>query len=363
MNTYKKQSGYSLIELMIAGVLSLAVFAGMVGLLIASDDVTTETIQDGELQELGTFVLNLISDDIRMAGYFGPLTGVEPRVGSKGDVFSLVNNVGVTADDECASATLSKGGYNNGTFPSHIEPYKDVKFLYLWMGYADSADALSCITDASINSSILQIKRAILSDLDVENSNDDNEVNSRFYLKTNVLHGVFYAGNNKNSAEVDNFAFNDEGSQIMEYQHHIYYIKHKTLGGVSIPILNQISLEKEETAGANEGKMVAYEIAEGIEAIEYQLGIDDSGDGTPNYYLSPKNMTYQLWANAKALVSAKIFVLVRALEPDADYKNEFSYDLGNRVFVAPSDSYRRMLFTNTVSLNNTGNTGVNSWQE
>lgn len=76
-----KQSGYSLIELMIASVIGLVVLSGAV--TIFSSNKTTQSLTNGlsHVQENGRVALDIISNAVRLAGYQGCTNGIqEPKM-------------------------------------------------------------------------------------------------------------------------------------------------------------------------------------------------------------------------------------------------------------------------------------------
>ncbi|WP_111977918.1 PilW family protein [Algibacillus agarilyticus] len=331
-----KPKGFSLVEMLIAGVLGLVVFGGMINLFIASDSITEDTVQNGELQEVGTYALNVLTKDLMMHGYFGEYTG------------SNMMNANLHASAVSEDCTGENG--NNGSFPNT----SDFSFRTLWMMIATGVDDFGCIVNAKAGSTILQIKRGISDELD-----PGDEKKTRYYIKSNRDEIHFYAGNDQASVNTS-MAKN----LIMEYQNRIYYVRIEDQGGISVPILARYQLEKAEDAAANAGRLTSYDLAEGIEYINFLMGVDNNSDGVANFYLPVADMAtsrdYWDQSGGMAIVSAKVFVLARALTPDESLQNKNSYDLGSWIFTAKGDGYRRMLFTNTVYI---ANKGLQGWVE
>ena len=71
----KKQSGFTLIEWMIALTIGLFLFAGMMSLYSISHETTNDSLDSGELQENGRIAMNLLLKDLRMVGFWGDYTG------------------------------------------------------------------------------------------------------------------------------------------------------------------------------------------------------------------------------------------------------------------------------------------------
>ncbi|NTS76707.1 PilW family protein [Catenovulum sp. SM1970] len=335
----KKQRGFSLTELLIASVLSILVFGGVINLLIASDEVTDDTLQNGELQEVGTFILNQITQDVMFSGYWGAMT--EQNLDANNINVMVHNGAAVTSD------CIGDGG-NNASFPSSTIT---LPFRNLWLTIADDADELGCIPDAKIDSAILQIKRGLGEEVNVPSK-------TRYYLRVDNTMAYLFAGNDVNDIPILN------NGTTMEYQHRIYYIRDVVQGDYKVPVLTRLQLEKLDTATAANGKMVAYDMAEGVEYINFLMGLDKDADGVADVFLSAEKMNEdrQYWDQTapNSIVAVKVFVLVRALKPDPSVTNNFTYHLGDWSFTANGDHYRRMLFSNTVTV---ANAGDSTWSE
>jgi type IV pilus assembly protein PilW len=90
MNTHTRtQSGFSIVELMVAITIGLFLLAGAVTIFSNSKRTYTETDDSSRMQESLRFAMDMIAQDIRMAGYFGCAYAVNPT--------NLKNNVAATA--------------------------------------------------------------------------------------------------------------------------------------------------------------------------------------------------------------------------------------------------------------------------
>jgi len=100
-------------------------------------------------------------------------------------------------------------------------------------------------------------------------------------------------------------------------------------------------------------------IIDGIEIIRFMYGVDNTGDGIVNGYISADNMTDALWNNADDtnVLAIKVYVVARSILPDHKYVNNNTYQIGDlsRTF---NDNYRRLLLSSTITLYNAG---VDTW--
>ncbi len=89
----RRQGGFTLIELMAALVVGLILMGGILQIFISSKNAYT--VQEGlaRLQENGRFALDLLSRDIRMAGYMGcPKLVVDPATQRPRNLTSTLNS-------------------------------------------------------------------------------------------------------------------------------------------------------------------------------------------------------------------------------------------------------------------------------
>lgn len=97
----------------------------------------------------------------------------------------------------------------------------------------------------------------------------------------------------------------------------------------------------------------AVELVDGVENMQVLYGIDTSGDGTANYYASANQVDFT--DTAKPVVAVRISLLVRS-------KNEIpnrtpaskSYTLANSQIKNASDKRLRKIFTTTIKVRNKG---------
>jgi len=91
--------------------------------------------------------------------------------------------------------------------------------------------------------------------------------------------------------------------------------------------------------------MVVRCVAEGVEDLQLQFGFDTDGDGIANRYLdSPDG------GHVSTVVSARIFLLLRSIDPVQGYRGSAVYALGNKVHEPAADGYVRQVVTATVAL-------------
>ena len=317
----KNQYGYTLVEIFISLAVGLALFAGVLSVFVGMKTTTHETATYGELQENGRFALSVLSDDLLRQNFWGDYTGTLDR--------SMLNNAPNAPGDECVGE-----GLNNGTFPKALGHFRT-----LWGKTVTNQSLMDCIDDAKLTSDIIQFKRAISFPLAA--SSDDN-----YYIVSNLNEAEIFTG-----ADIPVIT----NSQVWEYQHHIYYVREEAQGNNTVPVLMQGRLTNQLTFSP---------IIDGIEMIRFEYGVDMQTDpavagyGIVDAYIPANSMTDALWDNATSrIISVKVYVLARSIQPDNKYENTNTYQLGDFTFTA-DDNYRRLLFSSTVTLYNAT---VDSW--
>ncbi|MBQ4888598.1 pilus assembly protein PilW [Shewanella sp. UCD-FRSSP16_17] len=313
----KLQIGMSLVELMIAMLISLFISAGLFSMFNMSSSNVTTTSQFTQLQENGRIALAIMERDISQLGFFGDITGTDLLLGTN----TSVSATAVPSD--CVG-----DGFNNATFPLNVPAH----FRRLW-GYeqGNSVNTLNCGAAISpiSGTDVIQIKRLVGPETAVQDTN-------RYYASVTSNEIEFFNGSS--------VAPNKLNSRVWEYQHHIYFIKNDS----GIPILSR------KTLNISKGMNNEDQLVEGIENIRFLYGFDDDGDSTPDSFMPANEVSTMMWDNQgfQRLVAIKIYVLVRSIQEDDSYENEIVYQLGDKSIPATNDKYRRKVMSTTVVLDN-----------
>ncbi|GIU51635.1 PilW family protein [Shewanella sp. KT0246] len=320
-----KQSGMSLVELMVALVISLFLSAGIFTMFSMSSSNVTTTSQFNQLQENGRIALAILERDISQLGFFGDMTGTEFIVGTN----TLLDS-NVAAADDCIGA-----GLNNETLPNN----QPAHFRRLWAYESGiSSESLTCLNGVSVVSGtdVIQIKRFVGPNAGNGDGTDSPVGNgSSFFVSSTSSQAVFFNGLDPSQDLLN--------SRVWEYQHRVYFID--TENGV--PILSRKTL--------TDGGMTNDEqLVQGIENIRYSFGFDNDGDSTPDRFIPSSLVTSLMWDNEsfQRLVAIKVYVLVRAIQEDSTYTNQTQYQLGDKPISAPNDNFRRKVMATTVVLEN-----------
>lgn len=318
----------SLVELMVALVISLFLSAGIFTMFSMSSSNVTTTSQFNQLQENGRIALAIMERDISQLGFFGDMTGSAFIVGIN---TTLDNSIPVV--DDCIGA-----GLNNASLPNS----QPAHFRRLW-GYEsnpinNSSNSLACLASSNVedDTDVIQIKRFIGPRVGLGDGSDSPVGDtSRFFVSTTSTQAIFFNATDPSSNMIN--------SRVWEYQHHVYFIDSEN----GVPILSRKTL-------TNNGMSNDEQLVEGIENIRFLYGFDNNGDSTPDSYIPATSVTDEMWDNEtfQRLVAVKIYILVRSIQPDNSYNNQVSYQLGDKEISAPDDKFRRKVLSTTVVLEN-----------
>jgi len=331
-NLQHRQRGVGIAELMVSMTIGLLVTLAVATLFLSTRKDYRENDATAKMQENVRFTLELLSNDLRHAGFFG-------NIPDPGDI--NVDTLTVAAPSvDCGATTASgKAGLYNFTKTHSLLSY----------GY-QIADAGSfygtCLSTSEVkaNSNILIIKRvageptAPLTDTDA----NDDRLTKTPYVYANGSSAVLYTLPLTTALP---FA----GGQHWAYQPRIYYIDPS----------NRLCRKQ-----LNNLTMVSEPLADGIEAFHVEFGIDtvSSGlyDGAPGYFYKPTaNVDPDTATDMDQAVSATIFVLGRTTDPDPDtnYRDTKTYQLGatGPTIPAANDRFHRRVYSLTVALKNIRN--------
>ncbi len=329
VNSFKSsQSGFTLIELIVATVVGVFLLGGVMFTYLSMKTTTSDTIEMGELQETGRMALDIIGKDLEMAGFWGSFNGLSLE-STTIDVTTVAN-----PGNDCSV------GLNNGSFPQNSPS----SFKYIFGLEAVDGANMGCITDAVGQSDIIQIKR-----VSGQNINGQATSANSYYLEADIAEGRMFAGDGNlvNAANAN--------GTVWRYMHHVYYVNEQQyqMGNrtVSVPVL----MRKRLTPA---GGMTTESVLEGVENIRLLYGIDNDGDRNVDTYLTAGQMTVNEWEQVTSkILTAQLFVLVRAVEEDADLNRTnktftLGGDGGTSRTITFADNFRRLLFVSTIKVKN-----------
>ncbi len=318
----KTEQGFTLVELMISLVLGLIVTGGVVTVFVQSRQSFRVDEQVARMQDEARFALDEIARDVRMANYlaeplvpaaifpdFGLLVGIDCGVPAQANWIMELT-------DAVTGQINSLTGVDNATG-------------------ATAPASFSCIGAAEIrpNTDVVGIKRVA-----GDSTAPANLQNGATYIRSNGTFGLMHT---QPPVAAVPPPFRD-----WEYRPRVYYVRNfANAPGDGIPAL----CRKVLTPGAPPS-MTTECIAQGIEDLQLEYGLDTDGDARPNRYLTNPTLT-----QLQQVVSARISLLARTQEVDPRYTDLRTYTVSNAPAYTPNDNFRRRVYSTTVTIHNRRN--------
>jgi type IV pilus assembly protein PilW len=337
-----RSRGYTIIEVMVAITISLIILAALVSAFAGNSRQRHAIERANQQTEDGSYALQLITDDLRNAGYLGTLNP---------GAFSAPNpqiTVPATLPNPCATTLTTLSG-------ALILPVQ---------GYDNGTNAPTCLTDLRANTDILVVRRA--STCTVGSAGCDPQVTGDVYLQASGCAAEFGAGTYY-VLETHSVSFNLHlkdcvtAAPLYQYRTHIYYVANNDQPNDGIPTLKRAELS---VAGGVPAFNVVP-LVEGVENLQIEYGLDTNAPTTgspavytadPNTYLACAAATcVSYWGNT---VAAKVNILMRDLTPTQGYTDTKTYTLGltaagaANTFGPFNDQYRRHVYYAVARLNN-----------
>ena len=106
-----------------------------------------------------------------------------------------------------------------------------------------------------------------------------------------------------------------------------------------------------DTAGAGQAHVSSFEVAEGIEALQFEFGWDANGNGE----IEDSEFVDDPSGNEHRIRAVRVYLLARTLSPDPGYEDpNDQYTLANHTLTLSAEDrhYRRQLFVETVMVRN-----------
>jgi type IV pilus assembly protein PilW len=316
----KFQAGFSVVELMIAMLLSMALAGGIISVFVNNSYSFQQDENIGRMQDDARHALREIAFDISMAGHYADLH-IPDTVSYDG---------GLTIGQDCGPAGEANWMYravDAGTGDS-------LSLMAIDNATNSSVSAAhSCFVGGELQdgTDVVSIKRVAGGEAGVLSVNGA-------YLRTNGTVGVLFSGAAPTAPPVAvalpraDWAFRPS----------IYYIRQfANAPGDNIPTLCRKALR-----GAGPS-MTTECLATGIENLQIEYGVDTTENGQPNVWLSAPSL-----AQMQTVVSARISLIARTTEIDTRYVNTKTYSISNAPDFVPNDNFHRRVFSTSVSIQN-----------
>lgn len=319
-NFAQRQSGFSVVELMIAMLLSMTLGVAVVSVFVNNSHSFNQDENVARMQDDAGHALRELAFDISMAGHYADLHS--PQAVSQDANLAIGVDCGPAGEVNWMYRTV-EGGTGNSFSIVAIDNATN----------AAATAAHSCIGAGEVvpGTDVVLVKRVAGSDSAALNAGS-------IYLRTNGTVGNLFRAPWPGTPTTPVAP----PSADWEFRPAIYFIRpFANVAGDGIPTLCRKVLR-----GANPD-MVTECLAAGIEDLQIEFGIDTSENGNPNVYLPNPTL-----AQIQDVVTARIFILARTTEIDTRYTNDKTYSVSNSGDFTPNDSFHRRVFSTSVSIQN-----------
>jgi prepilin-type N-terminal cleavage/methylation domain-containing protein len=341
--------GFSMIELMVALVITLILLAGIGQIFLSSKKSFAIQNALGRIQENGRYAMDVLASDLRRAGYWGGNADITTIAGSHG--------VNLAAAEECTAEsdwvrTLDRPLYGLDLSGSE-KP-------------SDTGNDYSCIQDAGatpyVRGDVLLVRYAhpsavgsVSKPLPCPSGATTIAAcyPNEYFLRSSLFRGRLFKGSDSEHTDNDIAA---PAIRTAELVAHAYYIGTSNSASAcpadgAVPSLFRVGLD-------SSGSFTAEEIAYGVDNLQVKYGVDTSGDGVVDRYydadqieIDPASSSTPDWED---VVAVRVWLLVRAECPETGYTNNNTYAMSEDY--TPADTanrgYRRKLYTSTIKLRN-----------
>lgn len=318
---FGKQRGITLIELMIAMVLALILSAAVIATFTQNRQSFNQDENIQRMQDDARYALREIAFDLSMAGHLADIL-----IGS-----AAFPDESLTVTTDCGPAGQADWIYQLMTAGMPAQSLSVTAVDNATGGAA--AASYSCIdaTELQPGTDVVAIKRVAGGRTAVP---EDGTV----YLRSNGTIGVLYKEPMSATPPVPVPApYSD-----WRYRPSVYFVRnYGNEVGDGVPTL----CRKVLTGGGP--SMVTECLAKGIENLQVEYGIDSTGDGNANAFVSAPTLT-----QLQGAVSARIYLLASTLNTDTTYENDKTYLVGNAPAYTPADDKHRRVFSTTVGIRN-----------
>ena len=330
-SNYRRSSGFSLIEMMLAMLIGLIIMAGVMQIFVSTSDTQRSSEDQLNLLADARFAVETIAYDLRHTGLWGRHNNVDQVYCRKTAVDDVCPDAMPLATLDCAASE-----YINLERPLFA---------------ADNANPYSstCANQSyKVGTDVLSLRYA-----------DTNRIGSTVlaenvaYIRSDMAKGITFVG-----ATIPSVAgFGSDWLNDEQFSNHllisrVYYVSDYTdAPGDGLPSLRRGDL----IAGP---AMNSEVLLSGVEDFQLEFGVDvgvngvaGGKDGQVDSYV--KASSVGSWSNGE-VISVRIWLLMRSQREDRDkIGGDQTFTIAGNAPVTYSDGYRRHLITSVVKLRNT----------
>jgi len=337
-----QSAGFTLVELMVAITLGLFLMVALISLIVSTVTSRSELDKTSRQIENGRYAIQLLTDDIQLAGFVGQTTATSTNFAVPVACPVSVGNLAYTAVALPGTSNVPLPLYSPGAAPT-------------------------CISNVMPNTAMLIVTRADTTAMAPGSVSATETYLQLSTCATDTQPFVIATG-----ASVSNFNLmtkdctSSKLAPVRKVIQHLYFVSTCNVCGTdTTPTL--------KVAEYLNGAVTVTPLVEGIENLQFDYGVDMDGNGSPDCYTSnptnppateiaatvcpPTNPVYD-WSvpatNWSNVMSVQIHVLARNTESTAGWTDTRTYGMGMAVpTVGPfNDQIKRHVYSAVARLNN-----------
>jgi type IV pilus assembly protein PilW len=315
---------------MVALTIGVFLLAGAISVFGKTRDLYRTNEATARLQETARYAMSTIEADVRMANSWGLMTTAD-----------AVDN---SPRLDTANPPAIAPGY---TLPAELNPYSGainqcgamwaVK-LFAYVEANNDAYGYACAEfgTAVPGSDQLTIRRASTQVIDVAALGASA---GQIKLQSSRVRGTLFASG---ATPVD---FSPPTSESRALIANGYYVDQDSDERPGTP-----SLRRKQLDVAGGATVIGdLQIVPGVEDLQVEFGADFNDDQNADYFVQPDVVI----PAGDQIVAVRVWLLVRAEQPETGFTDDRVYNYASRVAYAPADAFRRVLVSKTIALRNT----------
>lgn len=361
---HRTNTGFSLVELMIAMVIGLLMITTVVQLFTAINRSSTDMASTNEQIENGRFSIRVLEEDLVHGGFW---SGYVPQFDDL-TFTALPDDIPSAIPNPCLAYASWTAAYKTQLLGIVVQTYDAVP-----------TGCETVILNKKANTDIVIVRHADTCLPGATNCDADTSATTspNIYFQANFC-GTSVASAYDYVLATSGFTMQKRDctsdAEKRKYVAHIYYIS-----------TDNVLMRAELGAGGGTSWGTPSPLISGVESLIAELGIDNisdngtnittgtpkpytqavtwadtsiknsptnRGDGSPDEYVHCTTSTPCTLDQLINVVAVKIHVLVRGGSTTPGYKDTKTYTLGSTSISAPNDSFKRHVYSTTVRLNN-----------
>lgn len=296
----KNSLGISLVEIMVSMAISLILLLGIANIYLGSKETYRVREDFGILQEMGRQVLETITSSIQMTDHWGGVPVGNVTVGTIGTLTGTgscdstwMQNVSQTLAGADGAGTKAGLGLISDCIDGYV-PNSDI----LIMRYADG----KAVSDAEVVAGTPNL-----------------------YVRSEVENAAVLFSGPTNPISATGISASD-AARNYRYRIEVYFLRNCSDAACSDGIPSLARLTTDPVNGLTLGSEV---LADGVEQLQFQYGVDTNGDTVAEQFVNAGNV-----ADWSQVVAVNVDMLVRTPTPDHSIADTTVYNLAGGTAVS-----------------------------